>query len=97
MYYTNKRNTNGITGRVFQPNVYTFRAGIETGGNLLNLISKLSNAKRDPEAQAYKVFGIQFSQYVKFTLDYSLNHSFDRRNSLVFHVGAGAGIPYGNS
>ncbi|MDD7604330.1 MAG: BamA/TamA family outer membrane protein [Candidatus Limisoma sp.] len=97
MYYTNKRHTNGITGRVFQPNVYTFRTGIETGGNLLNLISRLSNAKRDPEAQAYKVFGIQYSQYVKFNLDYSLNHSFDRRNSLVFHVGAGAGIPYGNS
>ena len=43
------------------------------------------------------MFGIQYSQYVKFNLDYSLNHSFDRRNSLVFHVGAGAGIPYGNS
>lgn len=96
-YYTNKQNTTGIGNFVYQPNIYTFRAGIETAGNLLYGISHLSKQKKDPNAQAYKIFGIQYSQYVKLNADYSLNHSFDRRNSLVFHIGAGVAIPYGNT
>lgn len=96
-YYTNKQNTTGIGNYVYQPNIYTFRAGIETAGNLLYGISHLSKKKKDPNAQAYKIFGIQYSQYVKLNADYSLNHSFDRRNSLVFHIGAGVAIPYGNT
>lgn len=96
-YYTNKQNTTGIGNFVYQPNIYTFRAGIETAGNLLYGISHLSKQKKDPNAQAYKIFGIQYSQYVKLNADYSLNHSFDRRNSLVFHIGAGVAVPYGNT
>lgn len=96
-YYTNKQNTTGIGNFVYQPNIYTLRAGIETAGNLLFGISRLSKQKKDPNAQAYKIFGIQYSQYVKLNADYSLNHSFDRRNSLVFHIGAGVAIPYGNT
>lgn len=82
---------------VYQPDIYTFRAGIETAGNLLYAGSSLSKQKRDPNSQAYKVFGIQYSQYVKLNLDYTYNHSFDRRNALVLHIGAGAAVPYGNS
>lgn len=96
-YYTNKQCSTGIGNVVYQPNIYTFRAGIETAGNLLFGISRLSKQKKDPNAQAYKIFGIQYSQYVKLNADYSLNHSFDRRNSLVFHIGAGVAIPYGNT
>lgn len=96
-YYTNKKHTTGITNHVYQPNVFTVRAGVETAGNLLHLITSASKQKKDPNTQAYKVFGIQYSQYIKFNADYSLNHSFDHRNSLVFHIGAGAAIPYGNT
>lgn len=98
-YYTNKRSnaTAGIGKYVYQPDFFTFRAGIETAGNLLNAFSHITGQKKDPESQAYKVFGIEYSQYVKFNLDYSHNHSFDRRNSLTFHVGMGVAIPYGNS
>ena len=96
-YYTNKKNAHGISNFVYQPNIYTIRAGIETAGNILNLFSHITNQKKDPEADAYKVLGIQYSQYVKLNADYSINHSFDRRNSLVFHAGAGVAIPYGNT
>lgn len=96
-YYTNKKSTTGIGNFVYQPNIFTFRAGVETAGNVLNLFSHITGQQKDPDAEAYKIFGIQYSQYVKFNLDYSYNHSFDRRNSLVFHVGIGAGIPYGNT
>lgn len=96
-YYTNKKSTHGIGKFVYQPNIYTIRAGIETAGNLFNLFSHITNQKKDPESDAYKIFGIQYSQYVKLNADYSINHSFDRRNSLVFHAGAGVAIPYGNT
>ena len=45
-YYTNKQNTTGIGNFVYQPNIYTFRAGIETAGNLLFGISRLSKQKK---------------------------------------------------
>lgn len=97
-YYTNKKaNPAGIGKFTYQPNIFTFRAGIETAGNLLNAFSRMTKQEKDPNSQAYKVFGIQYSQYLKFNLDYSFNHSFDKRNSLVFHIGAGVAIPYGNS
>lgn len=97
-YYTNKKaNPSGIGNYTYQPDIFTFRAGIETAGNLLNAFSHLTGKEKDPETQAHKVFGIQYSQYVKFNLDYSYNRAFDRRNSLVFHVGAGVAVPYGNS
>ncbi len=97
-YYTNKKNQPVQIGKfIYQPNIFTFRAGVETAGNLLNGISKLSSQKKDDDTQGYKVFGIQYSQYIKFNFDYSINHSFDRRNSLVFHIGTGAAVPYGNS
>lgn len=96
-YYTNKKATHGIGNFVYQPDIYTIRAGIETAGNILNLFSHITNQKEDPQADAYKVLGIQYSQYVKLNADYSINHSFDRRNSLVFHAGAGVAVPYGNT
>ena len=96
-YYTNKKATHGIGNFVYQPDIYTLRAGIETAGNILNLFSHITNQKKDPQADAYKVLGIQYSQYVKLNADYSINHSFDRRNSLVFHAGAGVAVPYGNT
>lgn len=96
-YYTNKKATHGIGNFVYQPDIYTIRAGIETAGNILNLFSHITNQKKDPQADAYKVLGIQYSQYVKLNADYSINHSFDRRNSLVFHAGAGVAVPYGNT
>ena len=53
--------------------------------------------KQAKEDDTYKIFGISYSQYVKFDADYSLTHSFNPRNSIAFHIGAGAAIPYGNS
>ncbi len=96
-YYTNKKTVQGIGNYVYQPNIFTIRAGVETAGNLLNAISHAMGKKKDADSDAYKIFGIQYSQYIKFNADYSLNHSFDRRNSVVFHIGAGAAVPYGNT
>ncbi len=97
-YYTNKKNQSSPIGKfVYQPDIYTFRLGVETAGNLLYAGSKLAKQKRDDVSLAYKVFGIQYSQYFKANIDYTYNHSFDRRNSLVLHIGTGVAVPYGNS
>ncbi len=98
-YYTNKKNQASPIGKfVYQPDIYTLRLGVETAGNLLYAGSKIFKQQRDAEnSQGYSVFGIQYSQYIKANLDYTYNHSFDRRNSLVFHIGTGVAVPYGNS
>lgn len=45
----------------------------------------------------YRVFGIQYSQYAKAEVDYTIAHNFTPRHSLAFHAGFGIGVPYGNS
>lgn len=96
-YRTNKRVTSTATAKryVLQPSVYTIRTNIETAGNLLYAISSLTGQNRHDGA--YKIFGIQYAQYVKGDADYSYTRNFDYRNSLAFHVGLGLGVPYGNS
>ena len=96
-YRTNKRvmANASLKNRTFQPRVFTIRANIETAGNLLYGISKITGQHRSDGA--YKVFGIQYAQYVKGEADYSFVKNFDSRNALAFHAGAGIGIPYGNS
>ncbi len=96
-YRTNKRvmANASLKNSTFQPSVFTVRANIETAGNLLYGISRLIGQHRSDGA--YKVFGIQYAQYVKGEADYSFIKNFDSRNALAFHAGAGIGVPYGNS
>ena len=94
-YHTNKRDQNPLSQAV-QPSFYTVRATAETAGNLLYGISNMIGQKRD-EGDAYKVFGIRYSQYVKLQGDYAYTINFNDRHSLAMHVGGGIAIPYGNS
>lgn len=95
-YHTNKRS-DMAQGSWVQRNFYTVRVNAETAGNLLfgisSLVAHRSNFHEDP----YRLFGIHYSQYVKAEADFSLVHTYDRRNSLAFHAGMGVGVPYGNS
>ena len=94
---TNRRiaTPTGMDRYSIQRRVYNLRASVETAGNLLYAISSLSGQHRSDGV--YKVFGIQYSQYAKAEFDYSEVHNFTNRHSLAFHVGAGIGVPYGNS
>lgn len=75
---------------------YTVRAGIDFGGNLLYGICAAAGAVKDSTG-AYVIGGIPFSQYVRVDADFSYNLYIDQKNSLVFHAGAGVGVPYANS
>ena len=97
-YHTNRRPAAASTTLYRLPrqvNTYTWRASVETAGNLLYAISRLSGQKK--EGDAYKVFSIPYAQYVKGEIDYTINHAFSDRNSITFHAGGGIGYPYGNA
>lgn len=93
---TNKRiASSSLRKQPFQTNVYSWRASGEVAGNLLYAISSLSHQHR--KNGVYELFGIQYSQYAKAEVDYTIAHNFTPRHSLAFHAGFGIGVPYGNS
>lgn len=95
-YHTNRLPAaTAIEQRTDPVNTYTVRASAETAGALLYAISSLSPMKRTDGA--YKIFGIQYAQYLKGEADYTINHRISSRNSLSFHAGLGIAFPYGNS
>lgn len=96
-YRTNKRQVTatGVKRNHIQPSVYTLRTNIESAGNILYALSSLIHQRKDNGA--YKLFDIQYAQYVKGEVDYTYTVHFDTRNSMSFHAGTGIGVPYGNS
>lgn len=99
-YYTNRKlsptNMPGTRSYLVQPNIYTLRVNAETAGNVLYAISKLTDASK--KDGAYRVFGIQYAQYVKAEGDFGYTRTtLDGRQSFAFRGGFGIGVPYGNS
>lgn len=95
-YRTNRRIPTGTANSfTVQPSVTTLRASAEIAGNLLYAISSAINQKKSDGA--YKIFGIQYAQYVKGEVDWTYVRNFNNRNALAMHAGAGIAYPYGNS
>lgn len=82
---------NTLTG-----NSYSIRFNVESAGNLLYLLGKMTGMKKN-EAGEYTLLDIPFAQYVKGDVDFAKNIQIDNRNSVAFHVGCGIAIPYGNA
>lgn len=70
--------------------------GVETAGNLLYALNNLFNSPKD-SVGAYKLFGIRYSQYVKADFNFSHHQIFDKNNRIVYHIGFGLAVPYGNA
>lgn len=75
--------------------LYSIRASVETAGNLLSLIAKVTDRPKDQNGSR-KIFGTQFAQYVRGNFDYSQTLRFDDRNSVAWRLGGGIAYPYGN-
>ena len=75
---------------------HSVRVGVETSGNLLNLMSEAFHMQKDSLGQ-YRLFNIAYAQYVKNDFSWTMNMNIDKRNSLLFHVGTGIAFPYGNA
>ena len=96
-YRTNRRIPTSTKQNSFeiQPSITTLRASADMAGNLLYAISSIIGQKKDDGA--YKIFGIQYAQYVKGDVDYSYTRFLNSRHAVAFHVGFGIEYPYGNS
>lgn len=89
-YYSNAK-----VGVVY-PFQYSVRAGFETSGNVLNLLSEPLGFEQNENGQ-YKFTGIVYSQYAKHDFSFTANWRMDKINNLVFHLEWGIAVPYGNS
>lgn len=75
---------------------YNFRAKVESAGNVVSLLAKQLNSNFNDNGKK-TVFGVEYSQYVKFELEYIKHLHIRRRSSLAFRTFGGIAIPYGNS
>jgi hypothetical protein len=84
---------------------YTYlRFNIESSGNILWALSKISNKQFVQETDSlktattkyYEVFNTRFAQYIKSDIEISHGYKIDEYNSLVGRAFFGIGLPYGN-
>ena len=95
MGYTFSRSNVASPTRRNQP-IYSLRASIETAGNVLAVAAAIADAEKD-SIGSKQVFGTNYAQYVRGTVDYSRTYQVDEKNSIAWHVGGGLAYPYGNS
>lgn len=72
-----------------------FRSNVESSGFLSRASSMLFAEAQ--AGQTYNIFGIRFSQYVKFDADYRIYYKLNKTNTLALRGFGGLAIPYGNS
>lgn len=95
--YNSRRNAAAQPAGLYQTSGFQLKAGVELAGNVLYGLSKLLKTRKSPTTGNYELFGIAYSQYVKFDFDYAHSYILGEGNSLAWHVAFGYGIPYGNS
>ena len=86
-------------GKKDQINPFYFNAKVETSGNLLGIFSKNETTEGIAlDNRQKKIFGVPFSQFVKFDFDIRKYFQFvDGTHTLALRQLIGIGIPYGNS
>lgn len=92
--YTQTNLNDNERQRLLRP-IYSLRASIETAGNVLDMIAKLTGEKRKDHGSR-ELFGTKYAQYIRGTFDYSKTYVMDERNSFAWHIGGGLAYPYGN-
>lgn len=73
-----------------------YKIAVESAGNLLQGICKLSGKKPNEDGQL-EFADLPFSQYVKGEAHFARSKYIDRKNILVYHLGCGLAYPYGNA
>ena len=75
---------------------YFLRLNTETSGNIPFLIDNASDRPVNEDGH-YEHFGVQYSQFVRFDVDYRKYWKLRFNNTLAFRVMGGIAKPYGNS
>lgn len=81
---------------IFDDSFTRFQWKVEMAGNLLDAISSLANVSKNDDGNS-EIFGVVFSQYVKFESSFIRHWTFDDTTILAFRAFGGIAIPYGNS
>lgn len=75
---------------------YFFKANVETSGNIPYIYDKVSNRNTSSEGY-YEHFGIRYSQFVRFDVDFRRYWKVRNSNTLIFRFMAGYATAYGNA
>jgi len=75
---------------------YTFRTKVESAGNFLAAIARLSKQLENQNGNN-TIFDIEYSQYLKGEFEYIKHWDLSRKKVLAMRAFAGIAIPYGNS
>ncbi|MBD3583158.1 translocation and assembly module lipoprotein TamL [Flavobacterium selenitireducens] len=75
---------------------YTFRTKVESAGNFLSLIARLSKQLENQNGNN-TIFDIEYSQYLKGEFEYIKHWDLRRKKVLAMRAFAGLAVPYGNS
>lgn len=81
---------------IYDQDFSQFRSKIEWAGNLLSLFAKPLNLEQTPEGN-YRLFDVQYSQYVKTELNYIKHWDLGNKQVLAARAYGGIAIPYGNA
>lgn len=81
---------------IFDDGFSSFRAKLESAGNLLSLASNALKLAENDNGNR-KVLGVVFSQYVKTELSLVKHWDFGHDNILAIRMFGGLAVPYGNS
>ena len=76
---------------------YAIRMGLESSGLLLHEISKKINAPFDTVNQAYKLFGVPYSQFYRGDVDLRYNIKLGLTKSIAMRFYGGMALPQENS
>ncbi len=74
---------------------FYFRSNLESSGNLMYLAANRFGLSRN-EDNNYTIRDIPFAQYIKADADFRYYRVYDEKNTLVFRLMGGIGVPYGN-
>ena len=96
LIYNSMRDAADRPSGIYQTNGLVMKSSVELAGNLLYAYSRLFGHNKDGQGK-YTLFGINYSQYVKFDFDVVKSFLVNSRNSFACHAALGIGIPYGNS
>lgn len=82
--------------KLFASSDFSLRVNLLLAGNALNLISKISRAKKD-EHGAYSLFNINYAQFAKADIDIAKSFRTSAKSALALHLSLGVAYPYGNA
>jgi len=101
MNYSLIHNTQKLN---IKQNYSYLRFNVETAGNLLNMLSSMTNRPKVRSADTlgvqtssyYQIFNTRFAQYLKSDLEFRYGYIINKYTALMGRAFLGIGLPYGN-